>query len=85
MLEFEEESYSRIGVMPHYGDADSVIWFYVEPFCTFHLVNCFEEGHEVGMYVISKYFYRSTLVRHRSTAILNYSKCVFKGSSISNS
>uniref|UniRef100_A0A0E0EKY4 Uncharacterized protein n=1 Tax=Oryza meridionalis TaxID=40149 RepID=A0A0E0EKY4_9ORYZ len=47
VLEFEEESYSRIGVMPHYGDADSVIWFYVEPFCTFHLVNCFEEGHEV--------------------------------------
>uniref|UniRef100_A0A0E0LUB1 Carotenoid cleavage dioxygenase n=1 Tax=Oryza punctata TaxID=4537 RepID=A0A0E0LUB1_ORYPU len=47
VLGFEEESYSRIGVMPHYGDADSVIWFYVEPFCTFHLVNCFEEGHEV--------------------------------------
>ncbi|KAJ1289263.1 hypothetical protein BS78_02G150900 [Paspalum vaginatum] len=47
LIQFEKKSYSRIGVMPRYGDADSVIWFNVEPFCIFHLVNCFEEGDEV--------------------------------------
>ncbi|OEL19481.1 Carotenoid 9,10(9',10')-cleavage dioxygenase [Dichanthelium oligosanthes] len=47
LIQFEKESYGRIGVMPRYGDADSVIWFNVEPFCMFHLVNCFEEGDEV--------------------------------------
>lgn len=33
--------------MPRYGDADSVKWFEVESYCTFHLLNCFEEGEEV--------------------------------------
>lgn len=33
--------------MPRYGDAESVVWFDVEPFCMFHLINCFEEGDEV--------------------------------------
>ncbi|CAL5088922.1 unnamed protein product [Urochloa decumbens] len=47
LIQFEKESYARIGVMPRYGDADSVIWFDVEPFCMFHLINCFEEGDEV--------------------------------------
>jgi carotenoid cleavage dioxygenase-like enzyme len=47
LIQFEKESYARIGVLPRYGDADSVIWFNVEPFCMFHLINCFEEGDEV--------------------------------------
>jgi carotenoid cleavage dioxygenase-like enzyme len=47
LIEFEKDSYARIGVMPHYGDASSIIWFYVQPFCTIHLVNCFEEDDEV--------------------------------------
>uniref|UniRef100_A0ACD5YFK5 Uncharacterized protein n=1 Tax=Avena sativa TaxID=4498 RepID=A0ACD5YFK5_AVESA len=47
LIEFEKDSYARIGVMPHYGDASSIIWFYVQPFCTMHLVNCFEEDDEV--------------------------------------
>jgi carotenoid cleavage dioxygenase-like enzyme len=47
LIQFEKESYARIGVMPRYGDADSAVWFDVEPFCMFHLVNCFEEGDEV--------------------------------------
>ncbi|KAL6846362.1 hypothetical protein ACP4OV_023810 [Aristida adscensionis] len=47
LIEFEKDSYARIGVMPRYGDAESVIWFNVEPFCMFHLINCFEEGDEV--------------------------------------
>uniref|UniRef100_A0A0D9X789 Uncharacterized protein n=1 Tax=Leersia perrieri TaxID=77586 RepID=A0A0D9X789_9ORYZ len=47
LFDYDAESYARLGVMPRYGDADSVIWFDVEPFCTFHLVNCFEEDDEV--------------------------------------
>ncbi|KAL6655771.1 hypothetical protein ACP70R_006597 [Stipagrostis hirtigluma subsp. patula] len=47
LIELENDSYARIGVMPRYGDAESVIWFNVEPFCMFHLVNCFEDGDEV--------------------------------------
>ncbi|KAF0899908.1 hypothetical protein E2562_025474 [Oryza meyeriana var. granulata] len=47
LIDFETNSYARIGVMPRYGNADSVMWFDVEPFCTLHLVNCFEEDHEV--------------------------------------
>ncbi|KAJ6669993.1 BETA-CAROTENE DIOXYGENASE [Salix viminalis] len=33
--------------MPRYGNADSIRWFEVEPNCTFHILNCFEEGDEV--------------------------------------
>ncbi|CAL5441554.1 unnamed protein product [Camellia sinensis] len=36
-----------IGVMPRYGDADSIRWFDVESYCTFHILNCFEDGDEV--------------------------------------
>ncbi|KAF0901550.1 hypothetical protein E2562_003528 [Oryza meyeriana var. granulata] len=38
---------SRIGVMPRFGDADSIIWFDVENHCSYHLFNCFEDGNEV--------------------------------------
>ncbi|KAK9208106.1 hypothetical protein WN944_000460 [Citrus x changshan-huyou] len=41
------ELYAKIGIMPRYGDADSVKWFDVEPNCTFHIINCFEDGDEV--------------------------------------
>ncbi|KAI6682290.1 hypothetical protein NL676_036171 [Syzygium grande] len=37
----------RIGVMPRYGDASSVRWFYIESTCTFHIFNYFEDGEEV--------------------------------------
>uniref|UniRef100_A0ACD5YIZ9 Uncharacterized protein n=1 Tax=Avena sativa TaxID=4498 RepID=A0ACD5YIZ9_AVESA len=47
LIEFEKEGYARIGVMPRYGDAESVMWFDVEPCCMFHLINCFEDGNEV--------------------------------------
>nr|CAD1834434.1 unnamed protein product [Ananas comosus var. bracteatus] len=47
LIKFEKESYARIGVLPGYGDADSVKWFEVATFCTFHIVNCFENGDEV--------------------------------------
>ncbi|KAG6740449.1 hypothetical protein POTOM_055900 [Populus tomentosa] len=47
LIKFEKEEYARIGIMPRYGDADSIRWFEVEPNCTFHILNCFEEGDEV--------------------------------------
>ncbi|KAF6164196.1 hypothetical protein GIB67_010166 [Kingdonia uniflora] len=47
LIKFEKDNYARIGVMPRYGDADSVKWFDVEPYCTFHILNCFEDGDEV--------------------------------------
>jgi carotenoid cleavage dioxygenase-like enzyme len=53
LIEFEKGSYSRIGVMPRYGDAESVMWFDLEPLCMFHLINCFEEGDEVHSILLS--------------------------------
>ncbi|KAF0933206.1 hypothetical protein E2562_016151, partial [Oryza meyeriana var. granulata] len=47
LIKFEKESYARIGVMPRYGNTESVMWFDVEPFCMFHFINCFEKGDEV--------------------------------------
>ncbi|KAK6927363.1 Carotenoid oxygenase [Dillenia turbinata] len=47
LMEYEKGDYARIGVMPRYGDADSVKWFDVESHCTFHIINTFEDGNEV--------------------------------------
>ncbi|XP_030530708.1 carotenoid 9,10(9',10')-cleavage dioxygenase 1-like isoform X2 [Rhodamnia argentea] len=47
LLKYDKEGYARIGVMPRYGDASSVRWFYVESSCTFHMFNSFEDGDEV--------------------------------------
>ncbi|KAF8400858.1 hypothetical protein HHK36_014161 [Tetracentron sinense] len=47
LIKYDKEGYARIGVMPRYGDADSIMWFEVEPHCTFHILNCFEDGDEV--------------------------------------
>ncbi|KAH0746894.1 hypothetical protein KY285_008551 [Solanum tuberosum] len=33
--------------MPHYGDANSIKWFEIEPCCVFHIINCFEDNDEV--------------------------------------
>lgn len=40
---YDKESYARIGVMPRYGNADSIKWFEVATSCTFHNINCFED------------------------------------------
>lgn len=48
LIKYQKEGNARIGVMPRYGEADSVKWFNVEPHCTFHLLNCFEDGDEVS-------------------------------------
>lgn len=47
LLKYNKEGYARIGVMPRYGDANSIQWFEVEPNCTFHIINSFEDAHEV--------------------------------------
>ncbi|RLM54222.1 hypothetical protein C2845_PM10G03560 [Panicum miliaceum] len=46
-IENDMNGKSRIGVMPRFGDAESIIWFDVENHCSYHLFNCFEYGNEV--------------------------------------
>ena len=46
LMKYNKEGYARIGVMPRYGDGDSMRWFEVEPNCTFHVINCFEDGDD---------------------------------------
>lgn len=47
LIEFNKESYARIGIIPRYGDPDSIRGFEVEPSCIFHIFNCFEDVEEV--------------------------------------
>ncbi|KAA8521822.1 hypothetical protein F0562_012507 [Nyssa sinensis] len=46
LMKYDKGRYARVGVMPRYGDADSVQWFDVESHCTFHILNTFEDGDE---------------------------------------
>nr|CAB3469769.1 unnamed protein product [Digitaria exilis] len=46
-IENDMNGKSRIGVMPRFGDAESIIWFDIENHCSYHLFNCFEDGNEV--------------------------------------
>nr|GMD45996.1 carotenoid 9,10(9',10')-cleavage dioxygenase 1-like [Ipomoea batatas] len=45
-IKYDSKEFARIGVMPRYGDADSVTWFEVEPCVVFHIINCYEEDNE---------------------------------------
>ncbi|XP_048133967.1 carotenoid 9,10(9',10')-cleavage dioxygenase 1-like [Rhodamnia argentea] len=47
LLYYDKQGTTRFGVMPRYGDANSIRWFDVETCCTFHLLNTFEDGDEV--------------------------------------
>ncbi|KAL8216882.1 hypothetical protein R6Q57_023719, partial [Mikania cordata] len=47
LIKYDKEGHARIGVMPRYGDANSVRWFKVEPCCVFHIINTYEDGDEV--------------------------------------
>ncbi|XP_004501163.1 zeaxanthin 7,8(7',8')-cleavage dioxygenase, chromoplastic-like isoform X2 [Cicer arietinum] len=47
LIKYNKKEYAKIGVMPRYGNANSIKWFEVEPNCTFHIINSFEEGDEV--------------------------------------
>lgn len=44
---------SRFGILPRYGDADSVRWFEAEPTYVLHWTNAYEEGDEI---VLDGYF-----------------------------
>ncbi|KAJ6732502.1 BETA-CAROTENE DIOXYGENASE [Salix purpurea] len=44
LIKYSKAEYARIGIMPRYGNADSIKWFQVESNCIFHLLNCFEDG-----------------------------------------
>lgn len=48
LIKYNKEEYARIGVMPRFGDSDSIQWFEVEANYTFHIVNTFEEDDEVN-------------------------------------
>nr|XP_043613814.1 carotenoid 9,10(9',10')-cleavage dioxygenase 1-like [Erigeron canadensis] len=50
LIKYNKEGYARIGVMPRYGDGDSVKWFQVKTCCVFHLINTYEDGDEVIMW-----------------------------------
>lgn len=47
LMRYEKRQYARIGIMPRYGDADSMRWFEVEPCSVFHIFNCYEDGDDV--------------------------------------
>lgn len=51
LIKYNKEGYARIGVMPRYGDADSIKWFDVETSISFHIFNSFEDGDEVTKYI----------------------------------
>ncbi|KAK4558933.1 hypothetical protein RGQ29_008259 [Quercus rubra] len=52
LIKYSKEEYARIGIIPRYGDSDSIRWFEVQPNYTFHILNCFEDDNEVN-YIIS--------------------------------
>ncbi|KAL3500579.1 hypothetical protein ACH5RR_039672 [Cinchona calisaya] len=47
LIRFEKEQFARIGVMPRYGDANSIRWFDVATCSVFHLFNSYEDDDEV--------------------------------------
>ncbi|KAM4086460.1 hypothetical protein ACJW30_10G103000 [Castanea mollissima] len=47
LIKYSKEEYARIGIIPRYGDSDSIRWFEVQPNYTFHILNCFEDDDEV--------------------------------------
>ncbi|XP_004300716.1 PREDICTED: carotenoid 9,10(9',10')-cleavage dioxygenase 1-like [Fragaria vesca subsp. vesca] len=47
IMKYVKEEYARIGVMPRYGDAESVKWFEVQANSTLHFLNCFEDDNQV--------------------------------------
>lgn len=46
---FHRDLPSRFGVLPRYGDADSVRWFEFEPGYVLHMVNAWEDGDWIVM------------------------------------
>ena len=46
---FRRELPSRFGILPRYGDGDSIRWFEAKPCYIYHVVNAWEEGDEIIM------------------------------------
>lgn len=46
-FKFESNRPSRFGIMPRYGDNETVRWFETSPCYIFHTLNAYEEGEEV--------------------------------------
>lgn len=46
-MEFQEDDVARIGVLPRYGNAESIKWFTVQNGFSWHKFNSFEDGDEV--------------------------------------
>ena len=46
---FNSEVPTRFGVIPRFGESDSIRWFEFSPCFLYHVVNCWEEGDEVVM------------------------------------
>jgi carotenoid cleavage dioxygenase len=70
-IENDMNGKSRIGVMPRYGDAESIIWFDVENHCSYHLFNCFEHGNEV---ILTKSKHTMTNIHKKH----HYPNCPYK-------
>ncbi len=46
-LKMERDAPARIGVVPRLGHDADVRWFEAEPFFMYHVINAWEEGHEI--------------------------------------
>jgi carotenoid cleavage dioxygenase len=52
LIDFETDSFARIGVMPRYGDAESIQWFKADIGYSFHVLNAYEDGEEVILHAM---------------------------------
>ncbi|KAG6544250.1 hypothetical protein Mapa_014253 [Marchantia paleacea] len=58
---FKHDTYSRIGVVPRFGNSNSVRWFTVETCAMFHMFNAYDNGNEIVMHGLrSKMSYLNT-------------------------
>jgi len=48
-IRFNSSLRTRFGVIPRYGEPESIQWFEFSPCFLYHVVNCWEEGDEVVM------------------------------------
>ncbi|CAN0922542.1 Carotenoid 9,10(9',10')-cleavage dioxygenase 1 [Linum grandiflorum] len=46
LVSYNHKEYARIGVMPRYGDSNSIEWFDVDSSSTLHILNCFEDADD---------------------------------------
>ncbi|RLE20412.1 MAG: 9-cis-epoxycarotenoid dioxygenase, partial [Actinobacteria bacterium] len=46
-FDWEPDNGTRIGILPRYGDGDSIRWFDVDTGYIFHVFNAWEEGDEI--------------------------------------